>query len=481
MRRVRVLRWGKPYESLEQLRLVNFETGQDLGLLDMANSALVQRDLRQADRARRVLRELNADDTFRLLRKAAELYRYGATRLPDGEQQTVEEFVACQSGTTGLPHRLCLANMDKNYYVLTHLAEILTSLTRGVGVEVFRRGFGPGPSGELISFQAQSPVLGAVLPNNSPGVHALWLPVLALGIGLVLKPGSQEPWTPYRILGALMEAGFPPEAFAFYPGGPEVSTAILASVNRSMIFGGSTTVEQYRGNPRVQVHGPGYSKILIGDDQVDRWHDYMNIFEESILANAGRSCINCSGIWLSRHGRDLAHALAERLAQVEPQPMASPVAVLAAYTDAEQARQIQQYLERQLARGGCEEVTAQYRKGPRLLDRGTYAFLLPTVVYCRSPEAPLANEEFLFPFVSIVECPQSQMLAAIGPTLVCTAITQDGTFQQELLDCPFIDRLNFGPIPTTQIDWRQPHEGNLVEFLFRQRAVQRWARPCEAD
>jgi hypothetical protein len=32
--------------------------------------------------------------------------------------------------------------------------------------------------------------------------------------------------------------------------------------------------------------------------------------------------------------------------------------------------------------------------------------------------------------------------------------------------------LNFGPVPTIQLNWLQPHEGNIVEFLFRARAFQ---------
>jgi hypothetical protein len=27
-------------------------------------------------------------------------------------------------------------------------------------------------------------------------------------------------------------------------------------------------------------------------------------------------------------------------------------------------------------------------------------------------------------------------------------------------------------VPTTQLNWRQPHEGNIVDFLFRARAFQ---------
>jgi hypothetical protein len=41
-----------------------------------------------------------------------------------------------------------------------------------------------------------------------------------------------------------------------------------------------------------------------------------------------------------------------------------------------------------------------------------------------------------------------------------------------LIDAPQIDRLNIGAIPTIKLDWLQPHEGNIVEFLFRPRAFQ---------
>ncbi len=78
----------------------------------------------------------------------------------------------------------------------------------------------------------------------------------------------------------------------------------------------------------------------------------------------------------------------------------------------------------------------------------------------------------MFPFVTVVECPESRMLEAIGPTLVCSAITCNETFRKQLLDAVHIDRLNLGPVPTTQLNWLQPHEGNIVEFLFRARAFQ---------
>jgi hypothetical protein len=30
----------------------------------------------------------------------------------------------------------------------------------------------------------------------------------------------------------------------------------------------------------------------------------------------------------------------------------------------------------------------------------------------------------------------------------------------------------WGPIPTTRLNWFQPHEGNIVDFLYRARAFQ---------
>ena len=43
-----------------------------------------------------------------------------------------------------------------------------------------------------------------------------------------------------------------------------------------------------------------------------------------------------------------------------------------------------------------------------------------------------------------------------------------------------VDRLNVGPIPTNQISWDQPHEGNLFEHLYARRSFQA-AEPLPAE
>jgi acyl-CoA reductase-like NAD-dependent aldehyde dehydrogenase len=326
--------------------------------------------------------------------------------------------------------------------------------------------------GVPISYQVQSPVVGLVLPSNSPGVHTLWLPIIPLQIGLVLKPGPQEPWTPYRLAEAFFQAGIPREAISIYPGEGDVGAAVLNSCDRSLIFGGTATVDRYRGNPKVQAHGPGFSKILLGDDQVDDWEKYLDVMVDSVFLNSGRSCINCSGIWASRHTREIADAIAQRLAGVRPLPHDHPEASLAAFTVPGVADAISQSIDADVQAPGVTEVTAKYRNEPRIAKQGRADFLLPTVVHCESPDAAVAKKEYMFPFVTVVECPEGKMLEAIGPTLVCSAITCKPELRRRLLDAVHIDRLNLGPVPTTQLNWLQPHEGNLIDFLFRARAFQ---------
>jgi acyl-CoA reductase-like NAD-dependent aldehyde dehydrogenase len=465
-----VLRWGQPYTSMDVDPVVHFATGETIAEVSRANGGLIQRDMRNASRARDVLREISIDELITRAGKAGELYMNGTLPMGDGSQ-TPDQFVRAQSASTGLPERMCRANMKKNAFVLAEMRAILTSLTRGLDFGILSRGHGE-ERGVPLSYQPQSPVVGLVLPSNSPGVHTLWLPVIPLQIGLVLKPGPQEPWTPYRMTEAFAQAGMPREAMSIYPGLGDVGAAVLESCGRSLIFGGTATVDRYRGNPAVQAHGPGFSKILIGDDQVDRWEQFLDVMTDSVFLNSGRGCINCSGIWASRHTREIANAIAGRLAAIRPRPPDHPDASLAAFTVPGVADAISKEIDTDVQAPGVTEVSAKHRDGSRLIKDNRADYLLPTVVHCESPDAPIAKKEFMFPFVTVVQCPEAKMLEAIGPTLVCSAITCNPAFRSSLLDAVHIDRLNLGPVPTIQLNWLQPHEGNLIDFLFRARAFQ---------
>jgi acyl-CoA reductase-like NAD-dependent aldehyde dehydrogenase len=468
-----LLRQGKLYQSMDTVEIRSVRTGAPVAAVSQANAGLIRRDLRRMDAAREALRAVPAEQLLAICARAAE--RFMEADLPLGEDdgtQSPTEYVEALSATSGLPHALCRRNMAKIHQVLTQMPTILRGLTRGLDLQVIDRGIGE-QAGVPVSFFPVTSALGVVLPSNSPGVNSLWIPAIALKIPVVLKPGREEPWTPYRIIQAFITAGAPAEAFSFYPTDHEGSGAILEGCGRALIFGDESTVARYAGNPAIQVHGPGRSKILIGEDGADRWPEFVDLIVDSIAANGGRSCINASAVVVPRHGAAIAAAVAERLARLQPLPAEDENATLAGFANPKMAEGIDAAIADGLAVDGAKEVTAEYRQGPRRVERDGSTYLLPTLVRCRSFEHPLANREFLFPYASMVEVPQARMLETIGPSLVVTALTEDPSFIESLIASPLIERLNLGPLPTTHVQWDQPHEGNLFEFLYRRRAIQR--------
>lgn len=240
-----------------------------------------------------------------------------------------------------------------------------------------------------------------------------------------------------------------------------------------MLFGDSTTTDPYKNDHRVELHGPGFSKVIIGEDRVKNWKDYIDVIADSIAANGGRACVNASAVWTPSHGKEIAQALSEKLAKIKARPWDDPNAEVSAFANPDIPDRISGMIDNLLKTPGATDVTEQVRGTPRLVKEGRCGWLLPAIILCESHDHPLANKEFLFPYASVVECPQSDMLKLIGPTLVATAITEDPAFCKELLNCTHIDRLNMGPLPTNRLTWDQPHEGNLFTHLYKQRAFQK--------
>ena len=466
------LRRGRPYASLEQLNLKDCRTGEACARVSQVNAGIIRKDLARIHESRAALSRLSCDRLLEICARAAELFEKETLPLGDqGHTQSPDQYIETLSGTSGLPFVMVRRNMSKIANALANMRTILRGLTRGLDLSILDRGFGEH-DGARLSFFPASPSLGLVMPSNSPAVNSLWLPAIPLKIPVVLKPGREEPWTPYRLIQSLLAAGCPAEAFGFYPTDHEGAGEILRSCGRALVFGDKNTTAQYANNPAIQVHGPGFSKILVGDDEIERWPEFIDLMVSSIADNGGRSCINASAIVVPKYAAELADALSQKLGPVGPLSAREESAKLSAFANPAMADGIDATLEDGLKTPGATEVTARYRQGPRRVAFEGGAYLRPTIVLCDSFGHPLANREFLFPYASVVQVPQSEMLSQIGPSLVVTALTKNQNFKQALLESPLIDRLNLGPISTMKISWDQPHEGNLFEFLYRRRAIE---------
>jgi hypothetical protein len=467
-----ILRRGRPYTSVDVATVPDFRTKKPYVGLSQANAGLVRRDLLE-DRQAEMSAALGAFTVAQLVeisRRAAEAFV--TDTLPVGDDaQAPDDYVRQLSATTGMPHVLVRRNMEKIRSVLADLGTVIAGLTRGLDLTVLDTGVGDA-GGHALSFIHRTPTLGVVLPSNSPGVHSLWVPAIALKTALVLKPGSAEPWTPYRLIQAFLKAGAPPEAFGFYPTDHAGAGEILRRTGRGVVFGDVASTRPWQNDPRVEVHGPGYSKVVLGPDAVADWPRYLDVIASSVAENGGRSCVNASGVWVTGHAREIAEALAERLAPMRPRAEDDPEAQLAPFANPEVARRISAMIDRDLEVPGAVDLTAARRGGGRVVEWEGATYLLPTVVLCESADHPLANREFLFPFAAVVPVRAEEMPQAFGPTLAVTAITNDKPLLSRLLASPLLHRLNLGPLPTYQVSWDQPHEGNLFEHLYVRRALQ---------
>jgi len=136
------------------------------------------------------------------------------------------------------------------------------------------------------------------------------------------------------------------------------------------------------------------------------------------------------------------------------------------------AKGIDERIDELLKVPGATDLAARYRQGPRLVEIHGQTFLRPTLIVCDDLQHPLANTEFMFPFASILQVPQADMIEQIGESLVVSAFTRDRDWSAALMTSTNIERLNLGPYSTMRVQWEQPHEGNLFEFLYRRRALQ---------
>ena len=466
------LRRGQPYESLDKSQLVDHRTGSPLVAISQINPGIIRKDMRRIAESRAALKRFTVAQMLEVCARAGEQFLSATLPLGDkGHTQSAEQYLETLSRTSGLPYNMVRRNMSKINDSLQNMRVVLNGLTRGLPLDVIDKHIGE-QNGSTVCFYPRTQSLGVVMPSNSPAVNSLWLPAIALKIPVIIKPGREEPWTPYRLIQAFIAAGCPAEAFGFYPTDHEGSGEILRSCGRALLFGDKNTTAHYAKNPNINIHGPGYSKILIGEDEVDRWPEFIDLIAGAISDNGGRSCINASAVVVPKYAREIADAIAKKLGPVAPLPASDDNAKLSGFANPKMAEFIDGAIEEGLQTPGAEDITARYRNGPRKVEFEGGTYMRPTIVLCDSFRHPLANKEFLCPYASVVEVPQHKMLEQIGPSLAVTAITRDKNFIESLMESTLIDRLNIGPISTMKVSWSQPHEGNMFEFLYKRRSLE---------
>lgn len=310
----------------------------------------------------------------------------------------------------------------------------------------------------------RGPNAGFVMPGNHPAPHFIWLGALAMKVPVIVRPSADDPFTPYRLARALIEAGLPEDAIGFVPGGHELVETIINSCGNSILFGGAQLTQCYSGNPRVQIHGPGRSKIVVlpGAD-FDRTVD---LIARLVLDDGGRGCVNASAVIVDGNADLLAHAVAAKLEQAPTVSLLCDDAVLGA-TPPAHATAFAALIERALENGARLHGSLQIDRQVTI-DGMT---ILRPVVLGMSHKHPVFGTELPFPFITFASILREGIVEAARNSLTVTVVGTDSAITDALLLEPSIEKLVLGYHAGIDFDPLEPQQGYLFDFLFQKKAA----------
>ena len=392
-----------------------------------------------------------------------------------------EDRRAALAGAADVFVNAVIAGLDFGAYV------VLASRVSGLPISVARAGAGSVADAVASAFDAVWPArpTGAALDwreertrnggavwvrrgqvfavhasGNGPGIHALWPQALALGYRVAVRPSRREPFTAHRLVNALRQAGFGPGHVAYLPTDHRGADEIIRSADLAMLYGGRNVVRKYGSDPTVFVNGPGCSKVLITADQ--DWLDYIDIIVDSIAKLGGMACVNTTAVLYEGDPNPLAHAIADRLSEIEPLPIEDERANLPTQS-IDKARALAGYLSARAAGTtpvlGADQVVADLGEG--------YAALRPAVHLMAKPDVDKLNIELPFPCVWVSPWSRSDGMDPLRNSLVVNAITGDEALIDDLLAEPTVTNVYCGHHPSYHDAPEIPHDGFLADFLMR--------------
>jgi acyl-CoA reductase-like NAD-dependent aldehyde dehydrogenase len=233
-----------------------------------------------------------------------------------------------------------------------------------------------------------------VLPSNTFTCLESCIDAALAGSALAMRPSRREPLSAVRWLASLLAAGWPAEAVALYITTPEAVPRLVKAADEATIYGDEASVDAYRGDPKVTIHGPLRAAVVLGAGLP------VEAGVSSLLAllsdNAGRFCSNIHTILTLGKAAALGERLAAELDQLPLDPERGLVPFWPARARAEQTAA---WLRERL-RPGDRVLT---RRSLLLSDRGRH-YVAPTLIWLAEPKGhPLLGFELPLPCAVLAE------------------------------------------------------------------------------
>ncbi|WP_415947262.1 aldehyde dehydrogenase family protein [Streptomyces sp. KLOTTS4A1] len=361
--------------------------------------------------------------------------------------QSPEEYCRLQALASGVP-------VSVAHGVLDRVAREGESLG-----EVVRRQV-PAGAGETARWVRRGGLLSVIAPSNHPGTHGAWLQALAMGYRVAVRPGGRDPFTPLRLVRALLTAGLHPGSVSLLPGGHATADVLTETGDLALVYGSEATVTRLRGNDRVLVRGPGRSKILV-DTEVDE--PLLDHLVSEIAGDGGVRCTNTTAVLTTGDHRLLAERLAERLAALPAHQVTDPRAVLPVRPrrEAEALRAA----AASAAGSAPDLVAAHLPEGPLAPVGGQAVALRPSVYLLDRPDHPALATELPFPCAWVAPWRRTDGMTALDDSLALGLLTEDASLVEEALAMPGVRTVVEGPVTRWWQDPHLPHDGYLGQFL----------------
>ncbi|WP_457134085.1 aldehyde dehydrogenase family protein [Mycobacteroides abscessus] len=299
-------------------------------------------------------------------------------------------------------------------------------------------------------------------PANHPDVHLTILEAFAFGYKVLVRPSARDPFTPARIVAALLAAGAPQDTVALLPCGHEQVKHLLRAGDLTVVYGGDNVVREHATNPRVLAQGPGRSKIYVTD--TTNPDAVTTQIMQSFAGDGGTQCINTSAVVLPTRLSPVIDAVHDQAQQLIAAPPENPTAQLPVMS-LSRAQTVASY--------AIEAHNAHHSLQDLVIDLGDGSAALRPLISTDTHVSDIAKTpEVAFPAVKIIKTDVDVQPADLGRTLALSihSTRPDKDFQP-FIESPLIRNIFFGETPTTTVLFGMPHDGSLADFLMETKTV----------
>jgi aminomuconate-semialdehyde/2-hydroxymuconate-6-semialdehyde dehydrogenase len=370
----------------------NYEpaTGKVYSLIPNSDERDVQAAVDAAEKAFPVWSAMSAEERGAIL-----------TRVSEGIERRMDEFVAAESRDNGKPLTLA-AHVDIPRAV-SNFHFFATAILHFASESHYMEGVG-------VNYTIRKPIgiVGCISPWNLPLYLFSWkiAPALAAGNCVVAKPSEITPYTAYLLGKVCTEAGMPAGVLNILHGeGKTVGDAIVKHPKiKAISFTGGTATGEYI----ARTAGPMFKKlslelggknpnIIFADCDFD---DMLSTTLRSSFANQGQICLCGSRIFVERSLYEkFKNAFVEKVSQTKVSNPQDPKAKLGAVVSKPHMEKVLAYVD--LAR---EEGGTVLTGGERVLLEGEFKdgyYLRPTVIEGLRYDCRTNQEEIFGPVVTI--------------------------------------------------------------------------------